>query len=60
MTPIAETLTCKHCGKTFSKLELQIYCGNCFGCTGCERYVCPNCEGDIVVKAVRKIGEARS
>ncbi|KOH44005.1 hypothetical protein NC99_32210 [Sunxiuqinia dokdonensis] len=34
-------------------------CGNCFACTGCEIYICPNCRRGIVVKPVKRPGEKK-
>ncbi len=53
-------LTCPSCGQVFDLDVLERYCSNCFACTGCERYVCPNCESAIVVKALRKMGEKKN
>lgn len=45
---------CTHCdAKVDIKMAKRI-CSNCFGCTGCERYVCTECGREIVVKDVRK------
>lgn len=49
-----EILTCPDCGQSFDKDSLQRDCGNCFACTGCEIYLCPNCRGEIVVKPMKK------
>lgn len=49
-----EILTCKNCGESFEKGSLQRDCANCFACTGCEIYVCPNCRHEIVVKPIKK------
>jgi len=43
-------ITCSHCGKSWDKTQLERSCSNCFGCTGCEAYICPECRYEIVVK----------
>ena len=48
-------LTCENCKKTFDKDSLQRDCGNCFACTGCEIYICPDCRHEIVVKPMKKV-----
>lgn len=48
-------VTCDQCNKQWNKEKLDRYCSNCFGCTGCEQYVCPYCDNVIVVKPVRKM-----
>ncbi len=50
-----EILICNHCNGSFEKGSLQRDCGNCFACTGCEIYICPNCRHEIVVKPVKPI-----
>jgi len=42
-------ITCTHCGKIWNKTDLPKSCCNCFGCTGCEAYICPECRYEIVV-----------
>lgn len=45
----ANNITCSHCGNTWDKKLLPRSCSNCFGCTGCEAYICPECRYEIVV-----------
>jgi uncharacterized protein YbaR (Trm112 family) len=45
---------CRECGETFKKDYLQRSCSNCFVCTSCEIYICPECRSEIVVKEVQK------
>jgi len=52
--PDNEQLICPNCGTQYLKEELQRDCGNCFACTGCEIYICPNCRREIVVKPMKK------
>lgn len=52
--PEVEKLTCPACGHSYDKDCLDRDCGNCFACTGCEIYCCPNCRAEIVVKSMKK------
>jgi len=47
-------ICCKECGNKFLKEDLQRSCSNCFVCTNCEIYICPECRSEIVVKEVQK------
>lgn len=47
-------VSCEHCGISYDKDDLQRDCGNCFACTGCEIYICPECRKAIVVKPIKK------
>jgi len=42
-------VNCTHCGKIWNKSDLSRSCSNCFGCTGCEAYLCPECSYEIVI-----------
>lgn len=44
-------ITCLNCGKSWDKTQLERSCSNCFGCTGCEAYICQECRYEIVVKS---------
>lgn len=44
-----DKLQCEHCQAEFNKHDLDRSCSNCFCCTGCEIYLCPNCKKEIVV-----------
>ena len=46
--------TCKNCDSQFSNFDVPRTCSNCFACTGCEIYICPQCEEEVVIKAVKK------
>lgn len=50
-------VSCKNCGASFHKEDLQRSCGNCFACFSCEIYVCPVCEHEIVVRPMKKKGD---
>ncbi len=41
---------CEACGFEFSNLDGTRVCSNCFACTGCEIYTCPECGTELVVK----------
>jgi hypothetical protein len=47
------SITCTHCGNTWDKQQLPKSCSNCFACTGCEVYICPECRYEIVVVPVK-------
>ncbi len=46
------TMTCQNCGFSFQKGDLDRECSNCFACTGCEIYLCPSCQKEIVIKPI--------
>lgn len=52
--PESDLVTCLSCNNQYAKDDLQRSCGNCFACTGCEIYICPNCRRQIVIKPVKK------
>jgi predicted Zn-ribbon and HTH transcriptional regulator len=45
-------ISCNYCGYSFQKDDLVRSCSNCFACTGCETYICPKCENEVVVKPI--------
>ncbi len=45
---------CKICGNKFKKEDLMKSCSNCFACTGCEAYICPVCDNEIVVVPIKR------
>jgi hypothetical protein len=47
--------TCEKCGFRFSNLDVPRTCSNCFACTGCEIYICPMCENEVVIQPIRKM-----
>jgi len=40
---------CTSCGMEWKSEDLEKSCGNCFACTGCEMWVCPSCDSQIVI-----------
>lgn len=52
-------VTCLHCGKSWDKAFLARSCSNCFACTGCEAYLCPECRYEIVVTPPKPIKRAK-
>lgn len=46
-------VSCKHCEKRWNKKQLDRSCSNCFACTGCEAYICPECRYEIVITPPR-------
>ncbi|HZL11494.1 MAG TPA: hypothetical protein VFC65_16035 [Prolixibacteraceae bacterium] len=47
------TVNCLHCGKSWDKTLLSRSCSNCFACTGCEAYICPECRYETVITPPR-------
>lgn len=45
--------TCNSCGFQFSNFDVDRTCSNCFACTGCEIYICPECGEEVVVKPMK-------
>lgn len=41
---------CPHCQTDFKKGDAERLCSNCFACSGCEIYCCPNCSEEVVIK----------
>ena len=52
---VNDFITCESCGLKFERCNEYKFCSNCFACTGCEIYYCPDCDEEIIVKPVRKI-----
>jgi hypothetical protein len=48
-------VSCTRCNKSWDKRDLERSCSNCFACTGCEAYICPDCRYEIVVVPIRKM-----
>lgn len=44
---------CSECGFEFTNLQVDRTCSNCFACTGCEIYLCPNCSAEVVIKPIK-------
>lgn len=49
---------CNSCSYEFSNLDVDRTCSNCFACTGCEIYICPSCNSEVVIKPVKPMGKA--
>lgn len=47
--------TCPACRFKFSNFDVPKSCGNCFACTGCEIYLCPSCQAEVVIKPVKSM-----
>lgn len=48
-----EYVVCRSCQYQFERYTERQLCSNCFACTGCERYICPQCDGRIEVIPVK-------
>lgn len=53
MIPSADEITCENCGFHAPKRDLDRSCSNCFACTSCEIYICPQCRNEIVVRPMK-------
>lgn len=47
--------TCPECGFEFSNLDVPRSCSNCFACTGCEIYLCPSCQSEVIIKPMKPV-----
>lgn len=45
---------CPGCNFQFSNLDVIRSCCNCFACTGCEIYICPSCNNEVIIKPMKK------
>jgi len=52
-------ILCSHCGKSWDKTQLSKSCSNCFACTGCEAYICPECRYEIVITPPKPMKRAK-
>ena len=50
-----KTYICSECGFQFSNLDVPRTCSNCFACTGCEIYLCPSCQAEVLVRPIKKM-----
>jgi hypothetical protein len=50
-----ENIICGACNFKFERDREYKFCSNCFACTGCEIYYCPECDNEIVVTPVRSM-----
>lgn len=48
---------CQNCSFRFSNFDVQRTCSNCFACTGCEIYICPECEEEVVIQPMQKMNK---
>ena len=55
MGKMVNILLCHNCAASFPREMDYCSCSNCFACTGCEIYLCPECSTEIIVKP-RKTG----
>jgi hypothetical protein len=57
MDSIIETdhIICGSCNFKFERTKEYKHCSNCFACTGCEIYYCPQCDEEIVITPVRSV-----
>jgi len=53
MKPVLRIYSCEACEFRFTKEDAQRSCSNCFACTGCEIYLCPNCGKEVVIKPIK-------
>jgi hypothetical protein len=44
---------CTRCEKFRDKTQIDRSCSNCYVCTACEVYICPECRFEIVLKPQR-------
>ncbi len=51
---------CGNCGFRFSNYDVPRACSNCFACTGCEIYLCPSCEKEVIIKPMKQIQKGNS
>jgi hypothetical protein len=49
-----EDVKCENCKQAFEKENLERTCVNCFVCSGCEVYICPECGESIEVIPIKK------
>jgi len=50
MDKLITLLLCHQCGTSLDRDFFNRLCSNCFACTGCEIYLCPECGTEILVK----------
>lgn len=48
-------IICNRCSYKFDRDKTYKHCSNCFACTGCEIYYCPDCDEEIVITPVRSM-----
>ena len=55
MNKLIMILICPHCGTSFDRDLYNRNCSNCFACTGCEIYICPECASEVIVKPKKDV-----
>ena len=53
MDKLIKIILCHNCGTSIERDLAYRNCSNCFACTGCEIYTCPECATELVVKEKR-------
>jgi len=48
-------IICGSCKLKFDRTKEYRHCSNCFACTGCEIYYCPQCDNEIVITPVKQM-----
>jgi len=46
--------SCIFCQFEFTNVDAIKVCSNCFACTGCEIFTCPNCGYENIFKEMKK------
>ncbi len=54
MDKLIKIILCHNCGTSIERDLAYRDCSNCFACTGCEIYTCPECATELIVKPKRK------
>ena len=49
MNKIIHIILCHNCGTSIERDLDYRTCSNCFACTGCEIYTCPECATELIV-----------
>jgi len=50
MDKLIKIILCHNCGTSIERDLSYRLCSNCFACTGCEIYTCPDCATELIVK----------
>lgn len=54
MDKLIKIILCHNCGTSIERDLAYRNCSNCFACTGCEIYTCPECATELIVKPKRQ------
>ncbi len=57
MDKLIKIILCHNCGTSIERDLFYRSCSNCFACTGCEIYICPECATEIIVKPKNNISD---